>query len=249
MSPGLPAADDPDEPVRGRAGTLVLLSDVACPWATVLVLRLREARAALGPASRPLLLHLAHPLELVHRRALSRRVIDAEIPACAAATPEFGWSLWQGRLDEYPVSSLPAIEAVQAARRQSEAAAETLDLALRRALFVESRCITLRHEILDVAANCPGLDATRLAQDLDAGVARRGVLRQAAAARAVAGPCTGTLVQPDGAVWCNPGIEVGWLGPPAPRGAPVVHEDAPDRLRALVATVAATAQRSVGAAG
>ncbi len=229
---------DPPEPLTGQPGTLVLFSDIACPWATVVVLRLRDARAALGLDGTLPILHLAHPLELLHEQPLTRRVIDAEIPICAAATPGFGWSLWQGRLDEYPTSSLLAVEAVQAARRQSEAAAEELDLALRTALFVRSRCITLRHEILAAAQRCPALDVDRLQHDLDHGVARAAVTRQGAAARAGAASCTGEVVLPDGTAHCNPGVQSDWLGPRLPRGVPVVQRDDPAVYRRLVASAA-----------
>ena len=236
-----PDLGDPPEPVRGLPGALVLFSDVACPWATVMVLRLRSARSTLGlDAGQLPLVHLAHSLELLYGRALPRRIIDAEIPVCAAAAPELDWSLWQGRLDEYPVSSLLAAEAVQAARRQSEAAAEELDLALRAALFAESRCITLRQEILRAAEGCPGLDGDRLQADLDRGAARAAVMRQTAAARAVAADCTGHLVLPDGTGDCNPGIATEWQGPPMPRGVPVVRHDDPSAIERLVARAATT---------
>jgi predicted DsbA family dithiol-disulfide isomerase len=220
----------------------VIFSDIACPWATVVVLRLRAARATLGAATTLPIIHLAHPLELLHRRPLARRVIDAEIPLCAAASPDFGWSLWQGRLDEYPLSSLLAVEAVQAARRQSEAAAEELDLALRTALFVDSRSITLRHEILQVAASCPLVDDGALAADLDRGVARAAVSRQSAGARAGYAPCSGTVVLPDRSQWCNPGVTTGWIGPAIPRGVPQVLGDEPDAALRLVAQVVEVAR-------
>ncbi len=229
---------DPPEPLTGRPGALVVFSDIACPWATVVVLRLREARASLGVVSTLPIIHLAHPLELMHRHPLARRVIDAEIPLCAAATPAFGWSLWQGRLDEYPVSSLLAVEAVQAARRQSEAAGEELDLALRTALFVDSRCITARHEVLRAARSCPLVDEGRLEEDLDRGVARAAISRQAAAARAGHAPCSGTVVLPDASQWCNPGVTTGWIGPAIPRGAPQVTGDEPGAALRLVARAA-----------
>ena len=165
---------------------------------------------------------------------MTRRVIEAATPACAAAAPELGWSLWQGRLDEYPVSSLLALEAVQAARRQSEAAAEELDLALRTALFAKSRCITLRHEILAAARSCPFLDPDQLAVDLDAGVSRAAVMRQARAARDGAAHCSGSVVMPDGVGYCNPGIDVRWLRPSMPRGVAVVGKDDPTAFRNLV---------------
>ena len=232
----------PSEPLTGTPGALVLIADVACPWATVMVLRLRAARDELGLASSVPVIHLAHPLELLYEQPIARRVLDAEIPVCASTTPDFGWSLWQGRLDEYPVSSLLAIEAVQAARRQSEDAAEELDLALRRALFVRSRCISLRHEVLAAARDCPTLDVDRLASDLDRGVARAAVSRQATGARSVAATCTGYLVLPDGTGWCNAGIATSWVGPPLPRGVPLVQHDDPGIYRELVTRAAATAE-------
>ena len=232
----------PPEPVRGRHGALVLYSDVACPWATVMVLRLRAARAGLGLSADQLpVVHLAHPLELLYGGPLQRVIVDAEIPACAASAPGIDWSLWQGRLDEYPVSSLPACEAVQAARRQSEAVAEELDLALRTALFADSRCITLRREILRAAETCPALDGDRLRADLDRGVARAAMMRQAATARPEADYCTGYLVLPDATGHCNPGVVVDWQGPPLPRGTPTVRADDPTVIDGLVAQAAATA--------
>ena len=238
-----PDVDDPPEPTRGRRGALVLFGDVACPWATVMVLRVRAARAALGlDAGQLPLVHLAHPLELLYGHALSRRILDAEIPVCAAAAPTIDWSLWQGRLDEYPVSSLLAVEAVQAARHQSEVAAEELDLALRTALFAESRCITLRREILRTTSTCQHLDGDRLRADLDRGVARAAVMRQAAAAGWVAGQCTGHLVLPDATGHCNPGVVTEWRGSPMPRGTPTVRADDATVIERLVAKVAAAAE-------
>jgi predicted DsbA family dithiol-disulfide isomerase len=233
------AAGEPPEPVSGSRRAVVVFSDIACPWATVVVLRLRGARAALGLTGELPLVHLAHPLELVHDHPLARRIIDAEVPVCASATPDFGWSLWQGRLDEYPVSSLLAIEAVQAARRQSEAAAEELDVELRAALFVRSRCITLRHEVLAAARRCPTVDLDRLEHDLDRGVARAAVSRQSRAARAGAAACSGYVVLPDGRGWCNPGVTTSWIGPPLPAGTPRLERDDPSVYLDLVRGAAA----------
>ncbi|MEX2551368.1 MAG: hypothetical protein WD638_14195 [Nitriliruptoraceae bacterium] len=216
----------------------MVFSDIACPWATVVVLRLRAAREALGLADELPIVHLAHPLELEHDHPLSRRIIDAEVTACAAATPDFGWSLWQGRLDEYPVSSLLAVEAVQAARHQCEAAAEELDVELRAAFFVRSRCITLRHEVLAAADRCPTLDADRLGHDLDRGIARAAVSRQARAARQGAATCSGYVVLPDARGWCNPGVNTSWIGPPMPKGTPRVDRDDPSIYHDLVRAAA-----------
>ena len=98
---------------------LVVFSDALCPWATVVVLRLHEARARAGADGELAIVHRALPLELLLERPIARRVVDAEIPLCASLTPEFGWSLWQGRSEEYPATSLLAAEAIQAATRAS----------------------------------------------------------------------------------------------------------------------------------
>ena len=58
---------------------------------------------------------------------------------------------------------LPAMEAVQAAKEQGLAASEALDRGLRRAFWGESRCVSLRHVILEVASETDGLDLAQLA--------------------------------------------------------------------------------------
>ena len=212
---------------------LTLRSDVACPWATVVLLRLRAARAELRLDDLPII-HVAHSLELRYRTPLMRSIVDAEIVVCAAATPEFGWSPWFGPLDQYPVSSLVALEAVQAARQQSEVAAEQLDLALREAFFVHSRCITARHEILVAAGRCDLVDEHALTDALDSGTHRAAVIAQSAI-----GTFSGEVVLPDGSEHCNPGIKKDWLGPSMPKGVPRVIQDDPSVYRGIVARAAA----------
>ena len=214
---------------------LVVFSDVVCPWATVVVLRLRAARSRAGADDELAIVHRAMPLELLLERPIARRVVDAETPLCASLTPEFGWSLWQGRPEEYPVTSLPALEAVRAAGQQSARAGEELDLALRHAFFAGSRCIALRHEVLAAARTCPSVDVHALAAALDAGDARASVSRDFAAARAAGVPCSGTVVLPDGTMLCNPGTTTGWIGGAMPRGTPVLLADRPGIYDELVA--------------
>jgi predicted DsbA family dithiol-disulfide isomerase len=206
---------------------LVVFSDIVCPWATVIVLRLHAARARAGAEEELAIVHRALPLELLLERPIARRVADAEIPLCASLTPDFGWSLWQGRPEEYPVTSLLALEAVQAAADQSSRAAEELDLALRRAFFAESRCISMRHEVLIAARTSPSVDVDRIADALDTGTYRAAVTDDFAAARAAGVPCSGTVVLPDGTMLCNPGTTTGWIGGRMPRGTPVLLSDDP----------------------
>jgi predicted DsbA family dithiol-disulfide isomerase len=219
---------------------LVVFSDVLCPWATVVVLRLHAARARAGLDDELAIVHRALPLELLLERPVARRVVDAEIPLCASLTPDFGWSLWQGRPEEYPSTSLLAAEAIQAAAAQSTRAAEQLDLALRRAFFAESRCISLRHEVLAAASSCPGVDLVRLTHDLDAGAFRGAVTADFRASRAEGIPCSGTVVLPDGTAICNPGTTTGWIGGRLPRGTPVLLADDPAAYDRLVGDACGT---------
>lgn len=206
---------------------IVFFSDIVCPWSTVIVLRLRAARARAGAEDEIDIVHRALPLELVHRRPIPRRIVDAEIPLCASLTPDFGWSVWQRRPEEYPVTVLPALEAVQAAASQSARAGEELDLALRRAFFSASRCIAMRHEILAAATTCDNLDVGLVADALDTGEFRARVSRDFAEAQAAGVPCSGTVVRRDGTMVCNPGTRTGWIGGTIPNGTPVLLEDEP----------------------
>jgi hypothetical protein len=224
-------ATSPSEPLHGTPGALVFRSDVICPWATVALIRLRRARAELGLDHIPII-PLAHALELRLKAPIPRRIVDAEIVLCAAAEPGFGWSPWFGPLDEFPVSTLLALEAVQAARIQSEAAAERLDLELRQAFFVRSRCITMLNEVLSAARSCE-LDISALEQALEAGLTRSAVLRQSQE-----GNCSGVVVLPDGSEHCNPGVRTRWIGTKLPQVAPQVVSDDPATVRELVAHAA-----------
>ena len=66
------------------------------------------------------------------------------------------------------------MEAVQAAKEQGLAASEALDVGLRRAFWGESRCVSLRHVILEVASETrwPGPRAA-WREAMDSGRARR----------------------------------------------------------------------------
>ena len=134
-----------------------------------MLLRLRATRGRAGPERGLVIEHRAMPLELERRVPIPRRVVDTGIPLWASLTPDFGWTAWQGRAEEYPVTVLPALEAVRAAGARSILAGEQRDLALRRAFFVRCRCISMRHEILAIAATCPDLDVGALSDDLDRG--------------------------------------------------------------------------------
>jgi hypothetical protein len=89
-----------------------------------------------------------------------------------ALDPELGWKPWQGDHSTWPITSLLANEVVHAAKAQSWAAADELDMALRLAFFRDSCPISLLHESLDIATGCPAVDADDLGRALDEGRAR-----------------------------------------------------------------------------
>ncbi|MFN2490314.1 MAG: DsbA family protein [Actinomycetota bacterium] len=210
-------------------GTIVVFSDIACAWAHVAVHRLHRTRARLGLQERAMLDLRAFPLEVFNERATPKLVLDAEIPVAGALEPQAGWQMWQRDAHDYPVTTLLALEAVQAAKDQGFEAAEKLDRALRVALFGQSRNISMRHEILDVASRCEGLDLDALEKRLDDGVARRTVLDQCAQARSEVKGSPHVFL-PDGSNEHNPGVKLHWEGTHG-RGFPYVDRDDPRALR------------------
>jgi predicted DsbA family dithiol-disulfide isomerase len=212
--------------------TIVIWSDIGCPWARLAVERLHRSRDAHGLVDAVLFDHRAFPLELVNRRPTPKNVLDAEVPVVAAADAEVAWRQWDAPPWTWPVTTLPALEAVQAAKEQGIAAAERLDLALRRALFAQSRCVSMRSVVLDVADEAEGVEVEPLADALDTGRACAAVIEQWRAAEA--GPVKGSphLFLPDGSDVPNPGIEMHWEGG-HDHGCPVVDRDDPSVYDAI----------------
>lgn len=208
------------------AGTIVVWSDIACPWSHVAVARLHRLRSELGLEGRVDFDHRAFPLELVNARPTPKTILDAEIPVAGRLEPAAGWQMWQRPEWTYAVTTLPALEAVQAAKEKSLAASADLDRALRVAFFAQSRCISLRSVILDVAAECPTVDADALADALDAGRARRAVMDQFEVATTDAVQGSPHLFLSDGTNAHNPGVDMHWEGEQGV-GFPVVESDDP----------------------
>jgi len=210
-----------------QAGTIAIYSDIACPWAHLAVHRLWEARRRLGA---PVLFdHRPFVLEITNERCTPKSVLEAEVPVVASHAWDAGWQMWQGQSSEWPVTSLLALEAVQAAKAQSLQASEALDRALRRALFGASRCISMRHVVLEVAAKVDEVDETALAEALDTGRARTAVM--APPPEAVKGSPHVFLA--DGSDVHNPGIEMHWMGEHG-TGFPCIDADDPSVYDDLV---------------
>jgi predicted DsbA family dithiol-disulfide isomerase len=205
------------------ATAITIWSDIGCPWASLLVWRLHARRAALGLEGRVAFEHRCFPLELVNERPTPRAIVDAEVAALAPLVPDAGWRAWERDASAYPVTTLPALEAVQASKAQGTDAAERLDLALRQAFWRDNRCVSLRHEVLAAAASA-GIDVDALAAALDAGTARGAVIADWHAVEDGAAKGSPHVFLPDGTDVLNPGVEQHWEGP-KPGGRPVVDRD------------------------
>src|SRR2546421_1627181 len=202
-------------------GTPVVYGDIACPWSHLCVHGLRRARHRLGLDGQVDLDLHSFPLELFNGRGTPKRTLDAEIPVVGALDPSAGWQMWQRPEYEYPVTTLPALEAVQAAKTQGLRASEDLGCALRYAFFAESRTISLVPVILDVAKQCAGVDVGVLAEALDDGRARATVIEQRETAERIGVKGSPHVYLPDGTDVANPGIDKHWEGEEG-EGFPVI---------------------------
>lgn len=195
-----------------KPGTIVVFSDIACPWATIAVERFHAARQRTGLDVT--LVHRAFPLELLNEEPTPKETLEAELPVVRRLAPDV-FRPWSAPDHEWPVTTLPALEA---AREGGPA----LDRALRLAFFHDSRCISLRPVLLEVATKTEGVDVDAVAAALDDGRHRSSIMRDfdVAATDAVQG--SPHVFLPDGTDVVNPGIELH-----DEDGVPVVDADDP----------------------
>lgn len=151
-------------------GTIMVFTDVLCGWSTVALHHLYRERSAMdGEACR--VDHQLLLLEDIHRRPHDLDEVE-RIKDLLGAHTDFPFRPWCRPIDQFPCSSMLANEAVHAAKAQSQAAAEELDMALRLAFWRDSCCVSMLHEILDVARGCSEVDFRMLREALRDGRAR-----------------------------------------------------------------------------
>jgi predicted DsbA family dithiol-disulfide isomerase len=155
---------------------LALYADLACPYAYITVYRLRKLRDEYH--GRLVIEHKSLPLEYVNRQPTPKHVLDSECPLLMLAEPELPWEPWHAPLSEWPVTLWPAFEAVKCAELQDMAMADDLDWAIRTAFFAESRCISMRHVLFELAERV-GLEMDRFSRDFDQGKAKAQVIAEA----------------------------------------------------------------------
>ena len=182
MAPGTETVQEPGpggDIVNQDPAIVTVWSDVACPWA---MLALHTLHAVAGEIGRDLVIdHRAFPLELFNRGPSPKTLVDAEIVVIGGRVPELGLQLWNAADFTYPVTTLPALEAVQAAKSPAIGglrASDQLDTALRAAYFAESRCISVHAVILEVAEQCDLVDSDALAEAMSQGRGRAEVYGQ-----------------------------------------------------------------------
>ncbi|MFI1047206.1 DsbA family oxidoreductase [Streptomyces griseoruber] len=218
--------------------TVVVYSDIGCPWASLGLFNLRRAAAAEGV--RLAVDHRAFPLELFNARPTPKWILDPEISAVAECEPALGWTDWQGPESGYPVTMLPAMEAVQAVkgrpgpREAGLAASDQLDAALRHAFYAESRCISVHSEILAIADDCPLVDTGHLDTALRRGTFRGVLFDQWEEAKSPEVTGSPHFFLPDGTGLHNPGIAFSW-----PKGTrrPLITDYSPAFWTSLVRTL------------
>lgn len=203
-SPFVPAPSTPP-------GVVVVFGDLGCPWASLIVFRLRRRRRELGLDGQVVLDHRALPRELVHRRPTPRVVLDAETAVVSALEPGLGWQPWQRPDHDHPVSTLLPLQVVQAAKAEAVGglpASEQLDARLRHAWYGESRPVHRWSEILAVAQACASVDVPALQQQLRAGRGQDEMFAQWEQARLCGATASPHVFTTDGWGAHNPGLTV-----------------------------------------
>jgi predicted DsbA family dithiol-disulfide isomerase len=146
--------------------TIEVFSDIHCPWGYLASFRLRELEPEWRGRVR--LVWRCLPLEVVNNRGTPKQIVDQELPYLLQIEPDIPARPWRRAEWEYPVTILPAFEALKCAQAQGDEAALSFNWAVRRAFFAESRCIALRHILIDIAREA-GLDVAQFASDFDSG--------------------------------------------------------------------------------
>lgn len=218
----------PDAVVNPDPAVVTVWSDISCPWSTLAIHTLHAA--AQRRETSAVIDHRAFPLELFNRSPTPKELVDAEVTVIAGNVAELDWQLWHGPVHAYPVTLLPALEAVQAAKLPSVGglrASDELDSALRRAFFVDSQCISIHSVILDLAERCATVDHHALGVLLSEGVGRAEVYQQWRTAEGPAVRGSPHLFAAGGTFTAhNPGAGYHWTARP-PLGFPLEHHGLP----------------------
>jgi predicted DsbA family dithiol-disulfide isomerase len=143
-----------------------MYADLTCPFAYMVHHRWRQLRDEYR--DRVVIVHKSLALEYVNKRPTPKPALDLEEPILFAPAPEVPYQPWHALASEWPVTIWPAFEAVKCAERQGLTESDDLAWAIRTAFFVDSRCISMRHVLIDLARET-GLDQNQFTADFDGG--------------------------------------------------------------------------------
>jgi predicted DsbA family dithiol-disulfide isomerase len=150
-------------------------------------------------------------LELHNRESTPKNIVDIEIPLMARQEPDLPIGPWQAAEWQYPATILPAFEALRCAELQGDSLAWEFSGGLRKAFFAHSRCISMRHVLVDLSREC-GLDVARFSRDWDSGAQRPMIIAESQRGwEQVKVQGSPTFVLPSGRTIHNPGgLRVTW---------------------------------------
>lgn len=198
---------------NGTPNVITVWSDLGCPWATLALHTLRDQIRSSG--ADVLIDHRAFPLEWFNERPTPKPITDAELVAIAGLVDGLQWRTWSAPESTFPVTTLPGLEAVQAAKHPRAGgmrASDELDEALRKAFWVDHECISVLPIIYRVAASCTNVDVDGLRWAMAAGHGREAVLDQWPVARTEHVVCSPHFFTPLGEGFKNPGARYTWTG-------------------------------------
>lgn len=182
---------------------IAMYSDVHCPYAYLSAYRLRKLRDEYQ--GRIIIEHKSLALEYRNNQVTPKGVLDNETPVLMLDEADIPYQPWHQPLTAWPVTMWPAFEAIKCAERQSPELANDLDWAIRTAFFAESRCISMRYVLFDLAEKT-GVDMQRFAHDFDHGVTKHLVLQEAQEGwEHLRVPNSPTFVLSSGKQFSNPG--------------------------------------------
>jgi predicted DsbA family dithiol-disulfide isomerase len=161
------------------APVIELYSSIECPFAYLAVHRLRQIWSEFP--GRVQIVWQALSLEYINRQVYPKPLRELEIELLKQIDPSLPARSWNGPDWKWPATFWPAFEALACAQAQGHDAAFELSWQLRQAYFQESRTISLRHEILEIArplAEIGLLDMGVFQTDWDSGRYKESVLRE-----------------------------------------------------------------------
>lgn len=156
--------------------TVEFFSDLHCPHAYLTRYRLREIEDEYGDQVQ--LRSRCLSIELYSENPTPKRILDNETPMLAQLEDGLPYEPWpDARISKWPVTFLPAFEAVKAAEALDATKAWDLDWRIREAFYAEHACVSMRWVLADLAEDV-GLDREAFLDEWDSGHHRRTVIAE-----------------------------------------------------------------------